>query len=551
MANSSNSSVNPSFSTYRLYFDDLEEIFLNTISIRSILFCSVLISIFTLSSLLILLYRANTIFLTCFIPCIYSFIAYDFLQYLSILLLKYNLWNLNQNSFGEFCRWPYYLKASAEAGQCLTLLLFYVIRRHKLRYFFKHHHLPNSSRIHSRALTLVAFLCIVYVNNWITHLKVEKIHLVTSSEKTADITIQEYPITLYDSPNDWKMKDRRQFYLDLQRYAARRRSLTPISSSGTPEKIIHNQKDDSIDVVIIKIPYDNIYGHNKTRTTTRTRRKSDRRQFSSNRTNLTTNVLIRRNNSYRLHRCTYGQRNYVLANLISLIHALFYLIFVSAFLSTVYRLPIPPMTIAYHRKLFDRALVMGRKRSAERHQQLILLTRLRQFQYVLIYCHTLCTLIRLIYVSTGILTVWIVPSPFQWNSLRKFFTLLFFFVYYSIPLRIFILFIYLFLSLFSAYIYSIFYYLFHTKLHFSCQLRKPSIRFRLHFKPYIQTEIHPDEHSTNSLMMDVTSSIFDEHSTAIPNDSIGFVEETSSVQLAMVNTLSPSVHRSESSRTVM
>ena len=542
-------SLSQSFPIYRLYFDDLEEIFLNAISIRSILICSFLLCLLTIGCLIILLYRSNSIFLACFIPCIYALIGYDFVQYLSILLLKYNLWNLNQNSFGEFCRWPYYFKASAEAGQCLTLLLFFVLRRHKLRYFFKHHHLPNSSRIHSRALTLVAFLCIVYVNNWITHLKVEKIHLVTTNEANNEMTIREYPITLYDSTNDWKMKDRRQFYLDLQHYAGRQRANSPGASPSKPEKIIHNQKDDSIHEVIIKIPYTNIYGHNKngTSASNRTRRKPDRRRTFANRTSTT------RNNSYRLHRCTYGQRNFFLANFISLVHAIFYLIFVGAFLSTIFREPIPLMTVAYHRKLCDRALAMGRKRSAERHQQLILLTRLRHFQYVIVYCHTLFALIRLLYFCTGTSILWFVPSAFQCLTMQRLFDVLFLIVFYSIPVRMFVLFVYLFLSLFSSYIYSIFYYLFHTKLHFSCQLRKPSIRFRLHLTPYIQPEIHPDEHSTNSLMIDVTSSVYDEHSTAMPNESIVLMEETSSIQggLTTQNLSFTLLHPSDSSKTVI
>jgi hypothetical protein len=509
-------------SIYRLYLDDVEEIFFNRISMRSMLICSLFVTVFTLASVVVLLYRSSKIFLACFIPCIYSLIAYDFLQFTSIVLLK---WNLNQKVFGgELCRWPSYLKASSEAGQCLTLLLLYVIRRQKLRYFFKHHHLPNSSRIHSRALTFVALLFIVYVNNWITHLKVEKIHLITSNESNNSITIQEYPITLYGSSNDWKLTDRRQFYVDLERFAAHSRTPLP-----KPEKIIYNQKDDSIDHILIKIPYNDFF---------KPKKKSFRRS------NVTRTVP--KNNSYRVHRCTYGQRNFFLANLISLIHALFYLIMIAYFLTTICRQRIPRMTVAYPRTLYDRAVSMGRKKSADRHQQLILLTHLRHFQYLIVYCHTALMFIRLIYVCLLTLLLWFVQSPFQCSAMKMLFSVLFVVVYYSIPLRILLLFLYLFFSLFSSSIYSIFSYLFHTKLHFSCRLQKPSIRFGLHLAEY-----HPEEHSTNALIMDLASSVYDEHSTAIPMESGVFGEEMSSGQHGMTSSVLATIHLSEQSNTVI
>ena len=531
---SENSSLINLSTIYRLYFDDIEEIFLNTISMKYLLFSGVFLTLLTIASVIILIYRSTKIFLACFIPCIYSLIVYDFLQFSSIVLLKYSLWNPNQSYFGEVCRWPYYLKASSEAGQCLTLLLLYVVRRQKLRYFFKHHYLPNSSRIHARALTLVAFLFIVYVNNWITHLKVEKIHLITSNN---GIDIQEYPITLYDSANDSKLQDRRQFYLDLDRYAAHRyqpKAVRPVK----PDKIIHNQKDDSIHEVIIKIPYNNFFSPKKSLSTNGSRRRNDRRRLKVNRT-------ISTNNSYRIHRCTYGQRNFFLSNLISLIHALFYLLLLSYFLTTVYRQRIPPMTVGYHQQLCERALSMGRKKSADRHQQLILLTHLKHFQYLIVCCHTALTLIRLLYISLLILILWFVQSPFRWLTMRMFFYSLFLIVYYSIPIRILLLFLYLFLSLFSSSIHSIFSYIFYTKLHCSCQFRRPSVRFRLHLRQYKEQDIHPDEHSTNSLVIDVASSIYDEHSTAMPNESIGFYEETT------ISSVLPVLQSIELSKTVI
>ena len=514
---------------YRLYLDDIEEIFFHKISMRSMLICTLFLALLTLASLLILLYRSTRIFLACFVPCIYSLIAYDFLQFCSIVLLK---WNLQQESFGELCRWPYYLKASSEAGQCLTLLLLYLIRRQKLIYFFKHHHLPNSSRIHSRALTLVALLFIVYVNNWITHLKVEKIHLITAKDSANGISIQEYPPTLYGASGDGQPKDRRRFYVDLERFAAHSRTPLP-SRRAKPGKIIYNQKDDSIHEIIIKIPYNDFFAPKK---------KSLRSNGTGRGSAFHRNVS--KNNSYRVRRCTYGQRNFFLANLVSFIHALFYLLLICYFLTGVCRQRIPKMTVAYHRTLYERAMSMGRKKSADRHQQLILLTHLRHFQYVIVYCHTAFMFLRLVYVCLLTLLLSFVQSPFQWSALRMLCYVLFVLVYYSIPLRILLLFLYLFLSLFSSSISSIFSYLFHTKLHFSFRLQKPSIRFGLRLTDYQQQNIHRDEHSTNALVMELaSSSMCDEHSTTIPMESGLHGEEMSSVL--------GTIHLSEQSTTVI
>jgi hypothetical protein len=296
-----------------------------------------------------------------------------------------------------------------------------------------------------------------------------------------------------------------------------------------PEKIIHTQKDDSFHEIIIKIPYNNFYGQRKPPSHNRTRGKIKKRRQSLNKT-------VNGNHSYRIHRCTYGQRNFFLANFLSLIHAIFYFILISYFLTTIYRYKIPCMTIDYHQKLHEKAVSTGRRKSAERHKQMILLAHLRRFQYLMVYCHTLFTLIRLTYVCSLTFILFLFQSPFKWLSIKIFFNSLFFIVYYSIPIRITLLFIYLFLSLFSSYIYSIFYYIFHTKLHFSCKLQKPTICFRLHIVPHNQRELIHDEHSTNSLALDITSSFCEEHSTMLQNESMGFIEENSSSQIAIPTT---------------
>jgi len=520
---SSNYSNSNPLPIYKLYFDDIEEIFLNTISFKYLFISTIITCLLTIANLILLLYRSTTIFLACLIPLIYSLIFYDFIQLLSIVLLKYNLLNVNEKLFSELCRWPYYLKASSEAGQCITLIFIYIIRCQKVQYFLKHNHLLNSSHIHSRALTFVCLLFIVYGNNWITHLKVEKIHLITLNESNYEINIQEYPMQLYGI-NDVKLNDRRQFYLDFDKYAQNYEK--PQVRQTKPEKIIHTQKGDTIHEIIIKIPYNNFFGRRKSTTKNRTREK-----LQTNRPSL--NKTMYSNNSYRINRCTYEQRNFILTNLWSLIHSIFYFLSIIYCITTIYRYKIPCMTIDYHRKLHDQALSMGRKKTAERHKQLMLLTHLRYFQYLIVYCHTTFILIRLIYVCLLTFILCLFPSPFKWSIIKIFFYSLFFIVYYSIPIRMTLLFIYLFISLFSSYIYSIFYYIFHTKLHFSCKLQKPKIRFRLHIVQYNHGEINHDEHSTNSLVFDLASSIYDEHSTVYPTESIAVYEENSSSQNAV------------------
>ena len=500
--------------TYKFYFDDIEELFFNSMPFQALLLSTIIACLLTLVSVIFLISRSRTIFLACLIPLIYALIFYDVLQLISINLLNYHFHHFNEQMFSLFCRWPYYFKALAESGQCLTLIFFYAIRCQKVRYFYKHKYMPNSSPIHTRALTFVCFLFILYAHNWITHLKVDKIHLITLNESQYEINIQEYPLPLYGK-NDVKLNDRQRFYADFDRYA--RNSKRNPTLTNQSERIIHRQKGDSVQEIIIKIPYNNFFiQRNRTRSKNLLRRKFSNRTQKKN------------SKSYRIHRCTYGQRNFLLINLWSLIHSIFYLLLLLYYLSSIYRYPIPNMNIDYQRKLYDHAMAIGRRKSAERHKQSILLTHLRYFQYLIVYCHTVFILIRLMYTCLLTIILCLSHSPFQWSWLRWLFYILFLIVYYSIPLRLICLFVYLFGSLFSSTIYSIFYYIFHTKLHFSCQLQRPSIRFQLHIVPYEQSFIPPDEHSSNSFVLDLTSSIYDEHSTIYPNESMGIYEENSS-----------------------
>jgi hypothetical protein len=90
-----------------------------------------------------------------------------------------------------------------------------------------------------------------------------------------------------------------------------------------------------------------------------------------------------------------------------------------------------------------------------------------------------------------------------------------------------LLFIYLFLSQFSAHIQSIILYIFHTKLRFSWKFEKPKICFRLQFLPYIDNSNH-DENLTNSLVIDISSSMDEDQSNVIQHDSIIVYDENSS-----------------------
>ncbi|CAF1135924.1 unnamed protein product [Adineta steineri] len=558
---SSNHSDTNTLPIYKLYFDDIEELFFNTIPFKYLFITTITTFILIILSLIILLYRSKTIFFPSLIPFIYSLIFYDFIQILSIVLLKYNLLNINEKYFSELCRWPYYLKASSEAGQYLTLIFIYGIRYQKVRYFLKHNHLPNSSPIHSRALTFVCLLFIVYVNNWITHLKVEKIHLITYNQFNHEINIQEYPMTVYGL-SGVKLNNHSQFYSDLDKYAQHYQNTSNRQTKS--QKIILPQTDYSSSHIIIKGPYEQYFGEKKTGIENRTRShiiiKDPYKKYSGEnkpgienrtrpkqqkKTRQKLNKTIIRKNSYRIHRCTYGQRNFFLANFLSLIHSIFYFLLIIYFLTTIYRYQIPYMTIDCHQKLYDKALSLGQKKSAERYRQLILLTRLRYFQYLIVYCHTTFIIIRLIYICSLTILLCFVQAPFKFFLMKIFFYSIFCIVYYSIPLRITLLFLYLFFNLFSSYIYSIFYYIFCTKLHFSCKLQKPSIRFSLHIVQYNQRERTHDEHSTNSFVLDLTSSVYEEHSTIYPNESIVVYEENSSGQQMATTSNFPIINQLE------
>ncbi|CAF4964790.1 unnamed protein product [Rotaria magnacalcarata] len=273
---------------YQLFFDDIEEIFLNTISFRFLCIVSLITCILIIGILILIFYRTKQVFLACLIPFIYALVFYDFIQLLSLILLKRNA---TAQFLNQLCRWPYYLKSLSDAGQCLTIIFIFSLSRHQIRYFITHNHLPNSSYIHSRTLAFACLLFILYVNNWITHLKVEKVHLVTLNKTKHEINVQELPISLY-AITQIQVRSHQRFLTDLDRYSqgTEKNMLTQNQQKVSNDKIIHNHNDGSIHEIIIKFPYDYLFHPviNRTRRTPETiqanhifNSKSDENEYNS------------------------------------------------------------------------------------------------------------------------------------------------------------------------------------------------------------------------------------------------------------------------------
>jgi len=508
-----------SFPIYKLFFDDIEEIFLHKISFRLLNILTLITCLLLIGILILLFYRSKTILLTCLIPFVYALIFYDFIQLLSLILLKYNF---TEKFFNKLCQWTYYLKSSSEAGQCLTIIILFALSRHQIRYFLRHNRLPNSSRIQSRALTFVCLLFIVYVNNWITHLKVEKMHLITLNETKYEINIQELPLSLYDI-SEIKIHSHQHFITDLDKYSEGHEKNLILYNQHKPvtDQIIHSHVDGS-HKILIKFPRDYYLFNSKINRTKRQFKRIKRQQILNK-----TIDDYQKNNSYRINRCTYGQGNFFLSNILSLIHSISYLILIVYYLITLQTYKTANMTINYHQQLYEKSISVGRRKSAERHLQYMLLIHLKQFLYLIIYSHTLCTFIRLIYISLLTIILCFVQTPFKWLPIKTFFYSLFLIGYFSIPLRMGLLFIYLFLSHFSTHIQSIIHYIFHTKLRFSCKLEKPTICFRLQFIPY-RNDSNQDENVTNSLVIDLSSSVDEDQSNVLQHNSIIVYDENSS-----------------------
>ncbi|CAF1042513.1 unnamed protein product [Rotaria sp. Silwood1] len=504
---------------YKLFFDDIEEIFLNTISFRVLCILSFITCLFIIGTLILLIFRSKKLFLTCLIPLIYALIFYDFIQLLSLILLKYNA---TEHFLNQLCRWPYYLKSSSDAGQCLTIIFIFALSRHHIRYFITHNILPNSSYIHSGALTFVCLLFIVYVNNWITHLKVEKVHLITLNETQYEINVQELPISLYNI-TEIKIHSHQRFITDLDKYSQgyEKNILVQNQQKITKHKIIHNNIDGSIHEIILKIPLEYF-----------TIIKSVEQQEILNQTTDENEY----NNSYRINRCTYGQKNFFLTNFLSLIHSICYFILISYYLTVIYAYKITDTSINYHKQFYDKPFTFRRKKSIERHKQFILLMHLKNFLYIIIYSHTLFTFIRLIYVCLLTIILCFVQTPFKWLPIRIFFYSLFLISYFSIPLRMSLLFLFCFLTQFSKHIQSIIFYLCHTNLRFSWKLEKPTICFRLQFIPY-NVNSSQNEQSANSFVIDLSSSMIEDQSYIMPQDSITMYNESSGSHNGVTTTI--------------
>ena len=511
---------------YKLFFDDIEEIFLNSISFRVLILLTTLTLVFSLGIFVLLFYRSTTIFTTCLIPFIYALVLYDLIQLCSLVILKYNL---TERFDSRFCRWPYYLKSSSEAGQCLTLIFLFALIRHQLRYFHTHHQLLNSDRIHSRALTFVCLLFIIYVNNWITHLKVEKLHLVTLNTTKYEIKIEELPISFYED-SDVRMPSQQRFIADLEKYS---QGSQPHSHSDddqpskTTGDFYQNHQDGSIHQIVLKIPQLNLYN---TATANRTKRSlniSKRHLFLNE-------SIAEPNNSYRINRCTYGQTNFFLANFLSLLYSTVYFLLISYYIVTIFSYKMPLRTIDYHQQFYEQSMAFGRRKSAERHRQLIVLIRLRQFLMLMIYSHTLFAFLRLIYTCVLTCVLSLVSTPLKWFPLKYLFHSLFLISYCSIPLRMLLLLIYLFLIQFSEHLQSIFFYTSRTKLRFAWKLQKPTVCFRWQFIPYPNTGVSRNTNADEHVAVDLTSSADDDPTTMFAHDSITVYDDHSTSQTTRV-----------------
>ncbi|CAF2057329.1 unnamed protein product [Rotaria magnacalcarata] len=505
---------------YQLFFDDIEEIFLNTISFRFLCIVSLITCILIIGILILIFCRTKQVFLACLIPFIYALVFYDFIQLLSLILLKRNA---TAQFLNQLCRWPYYLKSLSDAGQCLTIIFIFSLSRHQIRYFITHNHLPNSSYIHSRTLAFACLLFILYVNNWITHLKVEKVHLVTLNKTKHEINVQELPISLY-AITQIQVRSHQRFLTDLDRYSqgTEKNMLTQNQQKVSNDKIIHNHNDGSIHEIIIKFPYDYLFHPviNRTRRTPETiqanhifNSKSDENEYNS---------------SYRVSRCTYGQSNFFLTNLLGLVNSIGYFILILYYLTIIYTYKITDTAINYRKQFYEKSFSFARKNVVGRHKHFILLLHLKQFLCLIICSHTLITFIRLVYVCLLTIMLCFYQTPFRWQPIKIFFYSLFLICYFSIPIRMILLFIYCFINLFSTQLRSVIFYLFNTNLRFSWKLEKPTICFRLQLVPY--PDNCKDQRIDQSVVVDLSSSCIDDQSNALPQESMIMPNESSNSQ---------------------
>ena len=511
---------------YQLVFDDIEEIFLHTISFRLLTVLLIISGIFLVGTFLLLLYRTSEFFSKCLIPFLYALIVYDFVQLFSLVLLKLNS---TEQFFNQFCRWSYYLKASSEAGQCLTLVFLLVLIRYQLRHYHTHHQLPNTDRIHARALTLVCLLFIIYVNNWITHLKVERAHLITLNTTKYDIHIEELPLSFYDH-SDESHPSHQRFILDLEKYSQGYEKILDQhrQPKGKTDQFIQNHQHGSGHQILIKFPYDHLFNTNHNRTKRRLKR-----QFLFNQSH------EQQNTSYRINRCTCGQSNFFLANFLSLIYSMLYFLLIGYYIVNIYMYKIPLKSVNEHRHSLEKSLSLGRRKSADRHQQEIHLIHLKRFLLLIIYCHTSLTCLRLIYSCSLTFLLSFVTLPMQWVPLKHIFYSLFLLSYYSIPLRMFLLFSFLFLHRFFRDLQSIFFYVFRTNLRFAWKLEKPRIRFRCQFVPYAMQSKASDLMNNRLTGADVSSSNDDDPpaSSMLARDSIVVVDQPPSKRTSQVRVL--------------
>ncbi|CAF0816834.1 unnamed protein product [Didymodactylos carnosus] len=483
-----------------------------------------------LFSILILfwLYFRSKSLTPCIIPFIYALLFYDLLQLSSILVIKYNIYTKSDFTYGLICRFVDYVKSSAESGSLMTLILLFIIRRKQIRYYYSHYHL-DSSTIYSKIIVFFCLLFIVYIHNWLTHLKEDNIFLVKYIEDNQHWHPYIYLITKSSNTIDIKFDTRVRFLNDLYLYAQEKshnyshlNSITILPKNENENMIVSSDKGSM--QIFIKFPISILKSkYSTTETSTIVQIKSKIQNYNnslSNITNVTDNIRLSvlLPSSYRVLRCTYYQPYLTLIIISTFLHSIFYFILIIVtlwktnnliyltirksnnikYLSTksIYNgIQTKKQSKTYLKERLN-SIILSKRTIKSRNQHRII-QHLLQLKYLL-YIHTFFILLRLIYVCILNMTLFFSLVPFSYNYLKFIFQLLFILSCYSIPLRIISLVIYLLYQTYSHQLTIIYYYLTQKKLKFSCQCEKVCLKriVKIELAPFINnTNIHTTEKS--------------------------------------------------------
>ena len=502
---------------YKLFFDDIEEIFLNQISFRFLLTLVLLTFVLMLILIVFLCCLNVDLFSTTVVPFIFALILYDFIQLFSVVLLKFYL---SEHFVSGLCRWPYYLKSLSEAGQCLTLIfLLATIRRH-LHYYHTHHRFPNNHKIYARVLNFVCVLFIIYIHNWITHLKAEKLHSISMNENNSEMQIEELSHSFF-ARAEMINGSYRSFINDLEKYSQGYENSFRREQSTKPEWFNSKPRDASNHQIFIPFQFDGI----RDVTLNRTRRHL-----------ISTTINNQSNNSYGILRCTYSQENFLLVHSLMFLHSFIYLIVILYYLIAIATSQISLRTVRYDENIFQQNSDNERRKSTIENQQKqsTILIRLKRFLIIIVFSQTLFACLHLTYTCALTMSVTLFDTPIRSVTIKHVFYTTFIIHYYSIPLRLFILIIYLLLSQYSSHFQSIFSYIVYTKLHFNLKFQRPEVCFRCQLIPFEKNfHLKPNNNDLSSSTIDIDQSAVLVHETTV-------VHEESSVTISH-KTTHPSV----------